>query len=213
MLRETLPLIAALALGTTFVVSGASKLQDAQGFVLGVLDYQILPSRLAILYARSLPFAEVFIGLLLLFGIWRSIAGIGALALLLSFLIAVVINLGRGRRLKCHCFGSAQTERLGWLTVARILALMMLAIVVSRATENKFFAPGPLIIVPVLLIAFGIFICLYLVTTLPTVWHIWHVRLDKPMTTSSRVSLRELPLHPDASQPSLADQKWGREDE
>jgi len=151
---------------------------------------------------------------LLLFGIWRSIAGLGALAVLLSFLIAVLINLGRGRQLDCHCFGSAKAERLGWLTIARILVFITLAAVVSRASENEFFVPLPSDFVPALLIALGIFICLYLVTALPTVWHIWQVKVDKSMTAnSSRVTLRELPLNPGTSQRKLSHQKWGEEDE
>jgi hypothetical protein len=35
--------IAAVALGFTFLASGVGKLRDHEGFVLAVLDYEVLP--------------------------------------------------------------------------------------------------------------------------------------------------------------------------
>lgn len=127
MSHESIAFVAAIALGVTFLVSSVGKLRDRGAFVLGVLEYRVLPPPLAMAYGRVLPFVELVCGLALVAGLWPVWAGLLSAALLLSFLVAVAINLARGRRLDCHCFGSQQSEPLGWTTLVRLSVLLVCA--------------------------------------------------------------------------------------
>jgi hypothetical protein len=85
-----------LVLGIIFLVSAVPKLHYPRGFVLAVLEYRILPPRLSWFYARLLPPLEFLLALLLLS--WMAVRSAAAVmaVLLLSFIVAVGINLTRG---------------------------------------------------------------------------------------------------------------------
>lgn len=161
-MKELLAYVASLALGGTFLTSGLSKLRDPSGFVLGVLDYKVLPPKLGVLYAGIVPIVEVMAGLGLVVGIWPKVVGLLSAALLFSFLVAVSINLVRGRRIDCHCFGSRQSEPLGGVTVARISALLLCALVVMSRRGGAFPVRAPLDLLPMLMLASALIIGLYL---------------------------------------------------
>lgn len=71
MFPQSFGFIAAAVLGSTFLLSGLGKLRDLRGFVLGVLEYEVLPRPWAITYGRLLPFIEVICGSALLIGLFR----------------------------------------------------------------------------------------------------------------------------------------------
>jgi len=52
---------------------------------------------------------------------------LGALALLLLFMVGIGFNLARGRRPDCHCFGQIHSAPVGWKTLARNGALAAVA--------------------------------------------------------------------------------------
>ncbi len=107
-------LLASLLLGGVFLFSAVPKLRHPRGFVLTVLQYQILPARLSRLYGWLLPPLELFLALLFFGGTALRSASVLTGLLLLSFLIAVGVNLARGRRLECGCFGKAAKRQIGW---------------------------------------------------------------------------------------------------
>jgi hypothetical protein len=112
-----LDIIAALLcfiLGCIFLISAFPKLRHPKGFILIVLEYRILPPALGRLYARLLPPLECWLALLFFTGTAIRAAGVLAAVLLLSFIVAVSVNLARGRRLDCHCFGRARQRKIGW---------------------------------------------------------------------------------------------------
>ncbi|MDQ2745220.1 MAG: hypothetical protein M3Z66_23390 [Chloroflexota bacterium] len=100
-------------LGAIFLASAIPKLRHPKGFVLTVWEYRILPPTLGLLYARSLPPVELFIALLFLTGAAAPLAAVCASLLLLSFVIAVGVNLRRGADLACGCFGGRGRRRIG----------------------------------------------------------------------------------------------------
>jgi len=189
---EPVAFVGAIALGVTFLMSSMSKLRHPRAFVLDVLDYRILPPRLARAYGRLLPAAEFVCGLALVAGVWPPGTGVLAGALLMSFLVAVAINLARGRTMDCHCFGSHSSEPLGWTTVVRLCVLLGCAIVAAGWRGRAPLSPLPVDPLPALLVAVGLVIGLYLLGTAPAVWQVWHTTAV-PETTR-RVSLRGLPL-------------------
>lgn len=112
-----LVIIAALLsiiLGCVFLASALPKLRRPRGFLLVVLEYRLLPPSLGRLYGWLLPPGEFLIALLLFTGTAIRTAGVLTALLLLSFIVAISVNLARGRRLDCHCFGNAMQRQIGW---------------------------------------------------------------------------------------------------
>lgn len=191
--------VAATTLGLTLTVAAISKLRDVRGFGLDVLEYQVLPPALALWYARLLPPVELFCGIGLIVGFWRPVVGVLAALVLASFLIAVSINLARGRALDCHCFGSQSSEPLGGVTIGRLVALLGCATVVV-ASASEIASPS----LSTTFIGVGLALGIYLAGTVPTVARLFQGRgVPAPTRHGARVSLRNLPLVPIAA--ALAD--------
>lgn len=92
----------------------------------GTVEYRVLPERAARAFGFMLPWLELGLALALILGIALRITGAVAMLLLLCFIVAVTINLRRGRRIACNCHGIADTSTIGWGTVVRNLLLLLL---------------------------------------------------------------------------------------
>jgi hypothetical protein len=131
MMVTSLQILLSLGLGLIFLFSAIPKLRHPNGFILTVLEYRVLPTRLSWLYARSLPPLELLLAVFLLSGTEvRSVAIVLSL-LLISFMIAVAINLARGRNLDCHCFGKAHRRTIGWELLFQDTLLLCATIVLA----------------------------------------------------------------------------------
>lgn len=118
-----------LALGALFIYAGFTKLYPREHrflFELAVSAYQILPVWGVIVVARTLPWLEVVLGVLLLVG-WklRYTSTLGAL-LLGSFMVAMSITYARGIEADCGCFGLG--ERISPESLARDSLLLVMAV-------------------------------------------------------------------------------------
>ena len=113
-LQQGIELACSLLLGSTFLVAALPKLAHHRGFTLTVLEYRILPNPIARAYAAAVPLCELFAAILLLSGTAVRSASVGLGFLLLSFLVAVGVNVTRGRKLDCHCFGQSANRQIGW---------------------------------------------------------------------------------------------------
>jgi uncharacterized membrane protein YphA (DoxX/SURF4 family) len=82
------PLIIRLTLGAYFVLAGWAKLGNAAGFIKEVHSFGILPGQAATLYGILLPYFELAAGVLLIVGIWTTLAAMLTSLMLLSFVIA-----------------------------------------------------------------------------------------------------------------------------
>lgn len=186
--------VAATLLGAVFLIAAAGKLGDPPGFVMAVLDYELLPRRLAIAYARLLPPAEALCGIGLLAGVWPGPAAAASAGILGSFLIAVSVNLVRGRDLACHCFGSRSGERLGRATLARLLLLLGCAVIVLTVSGAE---PFRALSLPASLIGLGVVADASLIAQAPTLLRIFRTHASpRPTAHGTRVNLRDLPLVP-----------------
>lgn len=197
MLIQTLPLIASIVLGLTFLASSLSKLRDLQGFVLGVFDYQILPPRLAVIYGHILPIVEFACGLAMVLGLWPTTVGLLSVVLLMSFLVAVLINVARGRRLDCHCFGSRKSEPVGGVVLARLCVYLACGALVAVGRSGVRLTLGLLNTVPIVLLALSVLTGLYLLSAIPLLWRVWNTKPALGMTVhGGRISLRDRPYKP-----------------
>ena len=106
-----------LALGAIFVAAALPKIVDPPSFAHMIFNYRLVPGPLVNLMALSMPWIELLSGLALLLGIWKSTARALIALLLLSFIVAISINLARGNAIDCGCFdvtaaGKSIEERL-----------------------------------------------------------------------------------------------------
>lgn len=124
-------------LALVFVLAGLAKLSSSSEFLQAVSNYELLPERWVSPVAKWLPWLELTAGLLLGVGILTTVA-FALAAMLLSFSLAVSVNLARGRRIDCGCFGSAAPRRISWGTVGRNLALALLAFLVAVGSPHGF---------------------------------------------------------------------------
>jgi peroxiredoxin len=111
-------LAARILLAAVLAVAGATKLADRTGSRQAVIDFG-LPAALAGPLGRFVPLAELAAAALLLPVATAWWGGLGALALLLAFTVGIVVNLARGRRPECRCFGQLHSEPVGWPTLVR----------------------------------------------------------------------------------------------
>ena len=124
-----------LAVGTTFVVSGAGKLSKGAAFVDEVIDYNLLPDTLANIYGTALPWVEVIAGALLILGlVSRLAAGIGVLTAL-SLVIANSVVLYRGMNLACCCFGDLAALQTRQAIVIDSILLVLAFLILFRKED------------------------------------------------------------------------------
>lgn len=117
-------------LATVFLLAGLAKLGDRRGFADAVAGYGLLPARLTGPVARAVPPVEIAAALLLAAGVATRAVAAALAALLVVFAAAVAVNLARGRRMSCACFGTSVEQDLTWFTVLRNLGLVGAAAVV-----------------------------------------------------------------------------------
>jgi hypothetical protein len=120
-------LAARLVLIAVFAVSAGAKLADRAGSRRAAAALGV-PARYAGMVAAALPGVELAAAGLL--AIWSSAfwGALLALVLLAAFTVAIVGNLGQGRRPDCHCFGQLRSRPISWWSVARNVVLAVPAV-------------------------------------------------------------------------------------
>lgn len=102
-------------LAAIFVYASADKILHPAAFAKMVYNYQILPGGLINATAIVLPWLELFLGILLLLGVWQPGAVLTANAL-------------RGLDVQCGCFSTSagqSQELMAWNLVRDSLFLVM----------------------------------------------------------------------------------------
>jgi hypothetical protein len=115
-------LLIRIILSATFLASGVMKFADRDA-VRGAASELGVPPILAGPVTAALVGAELVIAIVLLMPPIAPTAGWGAFVLLTGLSGVVAVNLVRGRRPSCHCFGRFSAGAIGWHTVGRNLLL------------------------------------------------------------------------------------------
>src|SRR5688572_290590 len=136
---ETALLLGRFLLAGVFGVAGVAKLRDLEGSRRGVRDFGV-PEGLAGPLGVVLPLAELAVALALLPAATAWWGALGAAGLLLVFVAAISVNLARGRKPDCRCFGQIASGPIGPSTLARngVLLVVAAALVVQGPAR-----PGP----------------------------------------------------------------------
>jgi uncharacterized membrane protein YphA (DoxX/SURF4 family) len=131
-----------LALGAIFVAAALPKIADPPAFAHMIYNYRLLPGGLINFAAISMPWVELFSGLALILGIWTKPARWLITALLVTFMIAISINLARGNAIDCGCFdvsaaGKTHAERLADMRFVLFRDTGMLLMVAQLALAER----------------------------------------------------------------------------
>jgi uncharacterized membrane protein YphA (DoxX/SURF4 family) len=95
-----------VALGAVLVYAAWTKLrQPWELFAMSIDAYRVLPYWAVLVVARTLPWAEMLIGLALMAGRWLRVSSTAASLLLLVFLALMMRAYAEGMHIDCGCFG------------------------------------------------------------------------------------------------------------
>jgi uncharacterized membrane protein YphA (DoxX/SURF4 family) len=119
-----------IALGAVFVYAAVIKLETPwQLFAGAIADYKILPDWAVNPLARTLPWAELLIGLLVATGFLLRIAASACSLLLLVFFSLMVRAFASHQEISCGCFGPG--ELISWKTLLRDGSLLAVSLAVT----------------------------------------------------------------------------------
>ena len=104
-LQPWISLVARLTLGGTLLAAGYLKFDELDKSQMAVRAYEMLPVSLSNVIGIVLPFAEIFIGVLLIVGAGIRVMGILSAFLMLIFVIGISQAWARGLSIDCGCFG------------------------------------------------------------------------------------------------------------
>lgn len=116
-------------LSATFLISSIPKIVNLNHFINLVVEYKILPKTLSVLYAIMLPFTELIFAILILNERTVIYGTVGLLFILITFKIAVFINVKNKKEILCGCHGKLLDTKVGKFTLLKIGALILCVLV------------------------------------------------------------------------------------
>jgi uncharacterized membrane protein YphA (DoxX/SURF4 family) len=128
-----LMLLGRLGLGAVFLYAAYTKLKLPWiTFAATIEAYKLLPESGVIFVARTLPWFEAALGVLLVLGFGLRWVAVAASALLLAFFAAMVRSYALGLQIECGCFGPG--DALSWKTLIRDGLLTSVAVALAVAS-------------------------------------------------------------------------------
>ena len=126
-------------LGAVFLYAAWTKLrQPWLVFALSIDSYQLLPEWAVLALARTLPWLELLLGVLLIAGWHLRYVSIAASVLLLGFFGIMLRSYGKGLGIDCGCFGVG--EALSAKTLLRDGLLVTASIVLCWQANREIMA-------------------------------------------------------------------------
>jgi len=123
-------LVLRIALGAIFVYAAWTKLRTPwELFAMSIDSYQLLPLKVVELVARTLPWFELAVGLLLIAGFWLRSAAAAITLLLAVFFGLMVRAYARGMEINCGCFGA--NDVISWKTLLRDGSMLAAALTLT----------------------------------------------------------------------------------
>lgn len=140
-------MVARLLLGGVLLVAGGLKVAKPSESANATAAYKILPTDLAHLMGYSLPWLEVAMGLLLIFGVMVRYTAILSGVLMVVFIGAIISVWARGLLIDCGCFGgggeidpslASQVHKAYFTEIMRDLGLALTALYLYFFPYGKF---------------------------------------------------------------------------
>ncbi len=143
--RGTIILLLRLTMGGVFIYASLHKIRNTIQFKDAVANYEILPYWMVNIASIILPWLEFLIGALLIVGIFVRSCAILQCSLLITFILAISLNIVRGLEIYCGCFteDSTSSSTNYWHIIFNGILLMMVAILFileRRRFSHRFFS-------------------------------------------------------------------------
>jgi uncharacterized membrane protein YphA (DoxX/SURF4 family) len=120
------PFLFRVILGGIFVYAAAGKILYPGDFAEAIGNYRIVPVKLTNLVAITLPWTELFAGLLLLNGFRTQSSNLVLFLCLCIFTFGVISAMVRGLDIYCGCF-SESSRRVGLIFLTEEAALLAMS--------------------------------------------------------------------------------------
>ncbi len=132
-----LSLILRIVMGILFIFSGVVKIFHLHEFIITVTNYKILPEFFVPYFALCLPILEYILGFFLIFRVYVYYVSRILFFLVVTFIIAILINIGRNNLVECGCFGYFFSDIIGWKTLIRDLFILAALFYLSLNPKKK----------------------------------------------------------------------------
>jgi len=119
-------LVSRLLLAGIFFFSAIPKIRDPYEFMDKVHEYEVLPDALVEPFSMAMPWAMIACSALLVLGLLTRLGALGLAGMLVSFIVAIGINIYREVEMDCGCFADSGSQ-VGWKLVAFDSALLAVA--------------------------------------------------------------------------------------
>lgn len=130
--------IIALGIALLFGAAALHKLEDWSRFRTALAGYGLVPASLNPAAALSLVALESVTAAMLPFTASRPVGAFLAATLLVSYALAIGVNLMRGRTsIDCGCLGAGQRNRIGGWMVIRNLGLAAATLAATLPTTDR----------------------------------------------------------------------------
>lgn len=134
-----LALTARILLGFVFIAAAIDKIALPDAFAKSIDHYQIIPLVLINIFALTLPWLELIVGLFLIFGIRLRASAAITTALLIVFIVAIFSAMVRGLNIECGCFSqNGGGMKVGWAKILEDFLWLALAIYIFFFPNSRF---------------------------------------------------------------------------
>jgi len=129
-----------IIVGFVFLYAGSQKINSPSAFAESINGYKLFPEVVINFFAIFIPWLEVVIGLMLIFGIAVRENSFIISSLLTLFILLIVISMLRGLEIDCGCFGESNKNQIGIKKLVENILLLSMSIVtmLKKAVVFKF---------------------------------------------------------------------------
>lgn len=126
---EELVIFFRMLLGTILLTSAIEKIRKKNEHKAIVVAYKIIPEYTDKYFIVVEILVELVVGLFLIIGYMLKLSSLLAIALLVTYTLAILINIYRGKKeMSCGCGGVVGDHKISWKLVFRNALLMLLGI-------------------------------------------------------------------------------------
>lgn len=123
-------------LGMIWIYASLYKIAHPELFYENIVNYQIIKGTVAAWIALWFPFYELFMGILILTGIWRKEALFLSFITLIIFALVIAVTIGRGIHINCGCFAASGNNSL-WKDFIRDIIFVIINFLALRFSMMK----------------------------------------------------------------------------
>ncbi|MBW7905003.1 MAG: DoxX family membrane protein [Phycisphaerae bacterium] len=139
---------ARLLVGALFIIAAVGKIEHPKRFAEEIRAYKLAPIAITNGMAYILPWTELAVGGMLVFGLWRREARLLTAAMLVVFTGVKLYSALSGLKIACGCFSGFAAEWMKWLEgplgiVLNIVLLGLLALDQWASVRCRALRRGP----------------------------------------------------------------------